>query len=242
MSVYDRWHLARHGLAAKTCGKHRGKVASAQHEVGLRWQVRGTDDTGRPFKQNFEFEEDAKDKDAELRAAKRTGSFVDDRAGKVTFRDYAEQWRHGRVHDIVTAQRVEAVLRVHAYAAEGTPGLTLAGGPALGDHQMRALAKRPTLLQQWIKGLKLKLHQNTILKVITDVSAVFSAAVEDGIIVRNPLRAKSVQKPKPLRTEAVPWTADQIAAVAACLPGRLKVSPISARPAGCGRASYSRSR
>lgn len=37
----------------------------------------------------------------------------------------------------------------------------------------------------------------------------------DWIITANPLKAPSVQKPEPVRNEAVPWTAAQVAAVAA---------------------------
>jgi hypothetical protein len=57
------------------------------------------------------------------------------------------------------------------------------------------------------------------------VSQVFTAAVEEGMITRNPLVAKSVQKPDPVKTEAIPWTPDEIDAVAGELPGRLAVAP-----------------
>jgi len=54
---------------------------------------------------------------------------------------------------------------------------------------------------------------------------VFTAAVDDGIIVRNPLRLKSVQWPSPEYPEAVPWTPGQIAAVAGELPARYEALP-----------------
>jgi hypothetical protein len=52
-SIGDRWHLARPPAGAKTCGKHKGKVPSAEHGIGLRWQVRWKDGD-RPRKANFE--------------------------------------------------------------------------------------------------------------------------------------------------------------------------------------------
>lgn len=54
---------------------------------------------------------------------------------------------------------------------------------------------------------------------------MFTAAVDDGIIVRNPLRLKSVQWPSPEYPEAVPWTPGQIAAVAGELPARYEALP-----------------
>ena len=73
MSIADRWHLARPPAGAKTCGKHKGKVASAAHGAGLRWQVRGTDDRGMPVKRNFEYEDDAKHYDAEPQVSRPGG-------------------------------------------------------------------------------------------------------------------------------------------------------------------------
>jgi integrase len=231
MSVYDRWHRNE---GDKPCGEHsRGKVKiypTAEHGCSKRWQVRWRDDQGRQRKQAFERKADAEQFDAKVKTQLADGSYVDPSAGQVTFRAYAEQWRLGRTHDLSTAERIEVALRVHAYAAEGTLGKTTTGGPAIGDYPMRVLAKRPSLIQAWIKGLSL--HPNTARKVIGDVSQVFTAAVEDGILTRNPLAAKSVQLPKPVKTEAVPWTAPQVAAVAAELPPRLAALPYLG--AACG--------
>ena len=47
------------------------------------------------------------------------GQYVDPRAGRVTFRSYAEQWRKAKPHRPTTAAGVELVLRVHAYPLLG---------------------------------------------------------------------------------------------------------------------------
>jgi hypothetical protein len=114
VSVYDRWHLKHPPQGAKKCSDHR-KVPSGEHGTGLRYQVRGVDQDGKPFKQNFEFEEDAKDKDAELRSAVRSGVFIDERAGTVTLRAFAEDWRKNRVHDPKTAGRIKSSFENHVY-------------------------------------------------------------------------------------------------------------------------------
>ena len=78
-------------------------------------------------------------------------------------------------------------------------------------------------MQGWISGLRL--GPNSARKVIADVSQVFAAALDDGIITRNPLKARSVQKPQVVRSEATPWTAAEVEAVADQLPGHLAALP-----------------
>src|ERR1700758_4478288 len=46
----------------------------------------------------------------------RAGTYIDPDAGRVTFREYAEEWRKNRVHDLATATRIEIAFRNHAYA------------------------------------------------------------------------------------------------------------------------------
>jgi hypothetical protein len=71
------------------------------------------------------------------------------------------------------------------------------------------------------------------------VSQVFTAALDEGIITRNPLSARSVQKPKAVKTEAIPWTAAEIEAVADELPGRLAGLPYLGSACGLRQASCS---
>ena len=225
MSVYDRWHLSHPPAGARKCSAHR-KVPSAGHGTGLRWQVRGAGQDGRPVKQNFEFEQDAKDKEAELKAAVRAGTFVDDRAGKITFQQYAEQWRKARVHDPATAERIRSAFENHVYEgrAKGVPkGKTAQGGNSIGQYPMAALSRRVSIVQQWIASLPL--HANTALLVITDVSQVFRAAADDKIIALNPLAADSVQKPRPVESRAVAWPRELVEAVAAELPAGMRPMP-----------------
>ena len=220
MSVYDRWHLSRPAAGAKTCGKHKGKVPSKEHGIGLQWQVRGLDDRGMPVKRNFEFKDDAEHFDAELRTTVRAGTFVDERLGKTTFREYAEDWRRTRTHGHATAERLDRNLRNNVYCdPDGPPNRTPAGRQAIGDYPMSLLSRRVSLAQGWIADLPLK--ANTALLLIDTVSAIFDAAIDDRMIARNPLKAKSVTKPKYVKTKAVAWSAEQVQAVAAELPGRM---------------------
>ena len=241
MTVYDRWHKSRSRPGEEKCGDHR-KVPTVDHGKGDRWQVRWRDEQGSQRKQSF-----AKKTEAEVHAAKiatqlADGSYVDPKAGQVTFRSFAEDWRKNRVHDTATAERVEANLRNHVYSEDGKGGRTPRGGVSIGDYPMRILARRPSLIQSWLKGIPMA--PNSQLLVIGYVSQVFRAAVADKIIAANPLKADSVQLPDPVKTEAIPWTAAQVAAVAGNLPGaagRARLPRCGVR-APAGRADRGRAR
>lgn len=62
----------------------------------------------------------------EITAALVTGTYVDPKAGDVTVREYAEQWRAAQVHRPSTQAHVETMLRRHVY-------------PALGDRQLSSV-------------------------------------------------------------------------------------------------------
>jgi integrase len=224
MAIYDRWWKTERQDGT------RKKIRSAEHGCKERWQVRWRDEQGRQRKQSFERRLDAESADKTIQAQLLAGTYVDPAAGDVTFCTYAETWRGSRMHDPATAARIESQFRNHVYPAGDTPDRTPGGGPAIGGYPMRVLAKRATLLQGWIKGMGA--HPNTVRQIIGDVSQVFTAAVDDGIITRNPLAARSIQKPAAVRTKAVPWTASQVEAVAGELPARFKAFPYLG--AACG--------
>jgi hypothetical protein len=55
----------------------------------------------------------------------------------------------------------------------------------------------------------MKLGDSGEIKVIDRGSEVFSAALDDGLIARNPLQAKSVSRPVPDKHEAIPLILDE---------------------------------
>ena len=197
MAVNDRW-------------TNRDKTRSPEYGCRERWQVRWRDDQGRQRKKSFALKAAAQSYDAEILKQLEAGTYVDPSAGQVTFRAFAEDWRKTRMHDQSTAERIESALRCHAY-------------PVLGDYPLRILAKRATILQGWISGLAL--NANSARTVTGYVSQVFTAAADDGLIARNPLAARSIQKPEPVKTEAIPWTLAEVEAVAEQLPEWLAAVP-----------------
>jgi len=223
MAVYDLWHKKPGpGDEPCRCGSAKHPLyPSAKHRQGDRWDVRWRDENKQQRNKRFAKKEgknpdlhaDAFDK--QLQAAIDTGNYTDPRSGETTFEEYAEPWRTARTHGETTGINVEHQFRLHVYSDPGNSGRSQRGGPALGHHKLRDLAKRPSLTQQWIAGMKLA--GSTKVKVIDRVSEVFSAAVDDGLITRNPLHAKSVSRPDPDKHEAVPLTLDELDALSAAL-------------------------
>jgi hypothetical protein len=123
---------------------------------------------------------------SKLRSQLHDGSYVDPAAGKVTLTTYGKQWRAGLTSDPATLMQIDTRLNVHVFAKG-----------KVGDKPMGVLAKRPSLIQEWIKGMESQgPAPGTIRGIVGWVSAVFNAAIDDGIVSRNPCEARSVRPPK----------------------------------------------
>lgn len=68
--------------------------------------------------------------------------------------------------------------------------------------------------------------------MLANLSAILGAAVEDGLIARNPCSSRAVRVPAFEQHRIVPWASDQVAAVVAAHHKRWRAVPIVA--AGCG--------
>ncbi|MEV7007539.1 site-specific integrase [Streptosporangium sp. NPDC051022] len=196
-------------------------MPTAEHGQGDRWQVRYRDDAGRQRKLNFERLPDAQRKDAEIKASLDRGDYIDPTAGQVTLAEQAKEWRKGLTSDPGTLMQLDSRLSKWVY------------GKSIGGRAMASLAKRPSIVQQWIKDMETSgLQPSTIKGIVGDVSAIFDAAVDDQIVARNPCMSRSVKAPPPAPRKAVPWTLDQVTAMSAALPERCAVVPYLG--AGCG--------
>ena len=93
--------------------------------------------------------------------------------------------------------------------------------PQLGGVQLARLAARPSLVQQFLAGLaRDQLAPNTITGVLETLSSVLGAAVDDGLINRNPCTAPVVRPPRVVRRKIEPWPAQRVTGVRAALPAR----------------------
>jgi integrase len=222
MAIYDRWHLSHPPEGATPCRCGRGKnkqYPSGDHGCARRWQVRYRDEAGDQKKRNFtERHGDNPDVHAEAFDAKitrelHTGTYIDPDAGKVTLEDYARRWRSGLTIDPGTLMQIDSRLGKWVY---GTP---------FGRQEMRALAKSPSLVQSWIKGMERHLEASTIRGIVGWVSTIFEVAMVDGVVGRNPVRTPAVRPPSLPQRRVTPWTLDQVEAAAADVPARLAALP-----------------
>jgi integrase len=177
----------------KRPGRHAGK----------RWRARYTDPDGRERSKSFDRKTDADRFLIQVEADVLHGTYLDPDAGKVTLRRYAEGWAKGWHADSASAGKIRSHLDSHIL-------------PGLGGRTLAQLAARPSAVQQWLAGLPLSAR--TAGQVLGTLSAICSAAADDGLITRNPCRADSVRVPRVPQRKVVPWTAAEVAAVRAALP------------------------
>lgn len=239
MAVYDRWHKEP-GPDGKPCKCGRGRqrlYPSAVHGQGKRWQVRWDDpnsEARRQPRRNFELRDPAPgelpDPNKHASAFDKTiqgqivrQDYTDPNAGTVTLRQYAEEWRKARTHGESAAGGLEGRLRNHVYEGEPGSGRTPKGGVAIGQRPMGLLARRPSLVAAWAAALPLA--DGSKLLVMGDVSAVFAAAIEDGIVGRDPLKSSTVKRPRKPGSSARPYAAAEVAGIAAAMAGRFAVVP-----------------
>ncbi len=220
MSVNDRWHtktarLDKDGAPVAPCREHK-LFPSKEHGQGDRWQVRWRDEHGKQCKANFPRktgsnpETCAEAFDAKVKHELDTGTYVAPEDADTPFKSFAEEWRKIQNHDLRTVARHERQLRLHVY-------------PAIGHRTLRELDKRPSLTQAWIKGIKGKPAYQE--RIIRDTSSIFNAAMDDGLMSRNPLKAKSVKLPKVVKVPMVTWPVEWVDGMAEELPRRWAIIP-----------------
>ena len=174
-------------------------------QTGRRWRVRYLDPAGRERNRSFDRKVDAERFKVAVEADVQRGTYIDPAAARVTLRRYADGWLKAQTFDPATRDSQERRLRLHVY-------------PELGEQTLGQLAARPSAIQAWVRGLPLS--ASTAAGVLTTLSMVMNAAVDDGLITRNPCSARSVRAPKPPARKVVPWTAAQVSAVRSALPAR----------------------
>lgn len=205
--VQDRWE--------KTVGGAR--IRTARYGKGMRWQARYRDPDGRERTKDFARKYDAERFLTTVTSDVLRGSYVDPDAGKATFGDFAKRWLEAQTFGETTREATELRLRLHAV-------------PVLGRRELRDV--RPSVIQAWLRGLQERLAPTYVRAILTNVSSVLAAAVDDGLIARNPCRAGSVKPPKLVVRKIEPWPVGQVVAVIDALPARYRAVAVVA--AGCG--------
>ena len=181
-----------------------------------RWQARHRDPSGVEKSRTFTRKLDAQRWLDEVTADLVTGRYVDPRAGRVTLRTFAQRWLETQTFDESTREAVESRLRVHIL-------------PVLGDVELRNL--RPSTVQAWLRSRE-ESAPSYVRVMLANLSAMLSAAVEDGLIASNPCASPSVKAPAIEKRRVVPWTVEQVQAIVDEHPERYRAVPVVA--AGLG--------
>lgn len=183
-------------------------MASISKRPSGQWRARYRDATSKEHSRHFARKVDAQRWLDEVSASVVTGSYVDPKAGRVTFREYAEAWRAIQVHRPTTQSTYELMLRRYAY-------------PSLGDRPLMSIL--PSHIQTLVKRLETgdgdqaPLSPATVGVAHSIVSSVFHAAIRDRKLVANPCAGTKLPKVEkvqivPIPTEHVQALAESIAA------------------------------
>ena len=183
--------------------------------VERRWQARYRDPDGRQVSKSFRRRIDAQRWIDESVADLMTGKYVHPRAGTMKLRDYGTRWLDSQTFDVSTYEGTERRLRLHVL-------------PVLGEYELRNL--KPSTIQAWLAGVNGA--PSSVRIMLVNLSAILSAAVEDGLIASNPCDSPSVKPSTVEKRRIVPWASETVQAVVESHESRYRAVPVLG--AGCG--------
>lgn len=189
---------------------------------GLRWQVRYTDLDGKSCKKNFRLKDGknpdlhAEAYDAKTKADLDARRYVDPTAGDITLQAFAEKWRARLIRDPSSLDIVDDQLgHIIKMPEPGhRPSRRFGDTPSpIADISMFLLSREPGRIQDWVLWLQAKkLSARYIHEIAMTLSSVFIAALDNEIVTRNPVRAKSVTIPPAEQSLALAWAPTQVIA------------------------------
>lgn len=186
--------------------------------VGKRcYELRFRDDRNRQRTLRFDRKADAEQKKADIESDKYRGRYVDHQSGKVSFQTYCETYLKSRRLAATSRAQMESRFKNHVY-------------PTFGHLSLASIT--PEVIAQWMADLPGA--PSTRRLILTNVSSVFSFAVDNQRIARNPCLAPSLKndKPKLEPKKFLPWTGAQVDTIESNLVERYK--PFTALGAGLG--------
>lgn len=182
-----------------------------------RWQARYRDPDGREKSRTFARKVDAQRWLDQVTADLVTGRYVDPRAGRVTLAVFVSQWLRSQTYDASTRETMESRIRTHVL-------------PTIGDIELRHL--KPSTIQTWVRSRQSEVAPSYCRLLLSNLSTVLAAAVEDGLIPSNPCAASSVKAPRVDRRRLVPWSVETAQRVVKGHPVEFRAAPVLG--AGCG--------
>lgn len=192
-------------------------MASVERWKSGRWRARYRTPDGSSRSKVFDRKVDAERFLVSVEHSKYAGQYVDTTAGRISFGAFAAQWLAAQTFDESTREAVALRLRVHIE-------------PTFGKMELRLI--RPSTVQSWLRGRQETCAPRYVRVMLANLSAILGAAVEDGLIARNPCASRAVRAPSVEVSRIVPWTSEQVRAVITAHPEAYKAIPVVAAGAG----------
>ncbi len=180
-------------------------MASIKKRENGQWRARYRDAAGKEHSRHYARKVDAQKWIDDTTASIVTGQYVDPKAGRVTVREYAEQWRAAQVHREGTVVQIEGILCRHVY-------------PVLGDRPLASVL--PSDVQSLVKRLSLTLAPATVGVAHRVLSTIFKSAVADRRLASSP--TLGTRLPKVEKRKVEPITTEQVRALVEAVPERYR--------------------
>ena len=143
-----------------------------------------------------------------VEADKTRGTYIDVAAGRTPFSDRAELWLRTHMFDESARGPIKARVRKHVI-------------PYFNKQPIASI--KPGAISDWDIGLKEKrLVPGTRAVLFAHLSGIFTAAVDDGLIGKNPCSARSVTAPVASPIRVIPWQGSRVTAVRQALRERYR--------------------
>jgi integrase len=178
-----------------------------------RWRARYRDADGHEHAKHFDRKVDAQRWMDETTASVVTGQYVDPNAGRITLRNYAENWRAAQVHREGTVVQVEGILYRHIYPVLGQRPIS---GVLPSDVQ--ALVKRLSTTPR--TGSRRPLSPATVGVAHRVLSAIFKSAVADRRLASSP--CVGTRLPKVEKRKVEPISTRQVHTLVEAMPERYR--------------------
>lgn len=164
-------------------------MASIQKRPNGKWRARYRDDAGKEHAQHFARKLDAQTWLDGVTTAKGTGSYVDPKAGKITFDEWVEKWSSVQVWELTTLDQANVAYGSVPFGSKPLKQITTADVQAWVKSMTRPRQDRPD-----------GLAASTITTRHKFVGMALKAAVRDGLIAKNP--AEGIPLPRQRRKAA----------------------------------------
>jgi integrase len=186
-----------------------------------RFQVRYRNSAGRmvPGPGTFATKSDAQRWLATAEADQLRGTFVDQRGLRLTFDEWAEEWRAAKPGQrAATLARDRAAIRTHF-------------NPAIG--QLRLPAVTPGHVRSMVVAMQTAgLSPKSVLTYIGTLQAIFGAAVDSDLLARSPVRPRTLGLAAARKPERPTLSAEELQRLADAMPPRYRVLVLLAGTVG----------